>query len=102
MERHILHQHLGNLALVDKAGNQPNLSKHDVVLLYFSAHWCPPCREFTPKLKSFYEKLPKGSVKIVFVSRDKSKEEYTSYFHNDHGNWFAVNFDSNNSEISQR
>ena len=26
-----------------------------VIGLYFSAHWCPPCRGFTPILKNFYE-----------------------------------------------
>ena len=26
-----------------------------VILIYFSAHWCPPCRAFTPMLKDFYE-----------------------------------------------
>lgn len=26
-----------------------------IVLIYFSAHWCPPCRAFTPVLKDFYE-----------------------------------------------
>lgn len=25
--------------------------KDKVVVLYFSAHWCPPCRQFTPVLK---------------------------------------------------
>ncbi|EYC15574.1 hypothetical protein Y032_0036g3220 [Ancylostoma ceylanicum] len=25
--------------------------KDKVVGLYFSAHWCPPCRQFTPVLK---------------------------------------------------
>ena len=28
-----------------------------LVLIYFSAHWCPPCRGFTPVLKAFYEVL---------------------------------------------
>jgi len=27
------------------------------VALYFSAHWCGPCRGFTPSLKQYYEKI---------------------------------------------
>ncbi|GMS91280.1 hypothetical protein PENTCL1PPCAC_13455, partial [Pristionchus entomophagus] len=30
--------------------------------LYFSAHWCPPCRTFTPLLKKFYEELKKENA----------------------------------------
>ena len=30
-------------------------SGKDVICFYFSAHWCPPCRAFTPVLKEFYE-----------------------------------------------
>ena len=31
------------------------LANKKVVLFYFSAHWCPPCRAFTPVLKDFYD-----------------------------------------------
>ncbi|CAJ1334157.1 unnamed protein product [Effrenium voratum] len=62
--------------------------------LYFSAHWCPPCRGFTPALKQFYETLKeKGeNVEIIFVSADKTPEEAQDYFANHHGDWLAVDF----------
>ena len=31
------------------------LAGKDIIMFYFSAHWCPPCRGFTPMLKDFYE-----------------------------------------------
>ena len=33
------------------------LNNKELVLFYFSGHWCPPCRRFTPMLKEFYEQL---------------------------------------------
>jgi len=53
-----------------------------VVGLYFSAHWCPPCRGFTPKLAESYKEL-KASGKqfeIVFISSDKDEESFKDYF----------------------
>merc|ERR1711920_810196 len=49
--------------------------------LYFSAHWCPPCRGFTPKLKAFYEEYAAKSTdfEIIFISADRSEEEMHSY-----------------------
>lgn len=29
------------------------------LMLYFSAHWCPPCKKFTPKLSAAYLELKK-------------------------------------------
>jgi thiol-disulfide isomerase/thioredoxin len=54
--------------------------------LYFSAHWCPPCRKFTPKLAAAYAALMKkegGTAaaprEIVFVSADRTRGEYEAY-----------------------
>jgi nucleoredoxin len=32
-------------------------AKAKVLALYFSASWCKPCREFTPRLAELYKKL---------------------------------------------
>ena len=50
--------------------------------LYFSAHWCPPCRNFTPKLINFYEVANKTQkqIEIIFVSSDKNEAEFNEYF----------------------
>jgi len=53
-----------------------------LVFLYFSAHWCPPCRGFTPVLAELYKKLTgEGkNFEIVFVSSDRSQEDFDEYF----------------------
>ena len=33
--------------------------------IYFSAHWCPPCRNFTPMLAEFYNKVNEGGAKNI-------------------------------------
>lgn len=55
--------------------------KGKTVGLYFSAHWCPPCRAFTPELIYTYEKLKADGKKfeVVFVSSDRSEEWYQQY-----------------------
>ncbi|CAF2960869.1 unnamed protein product [Rotaria sp. Silwood2] len=48
---------------------------------YFSAHWCPPCRAFTPKLAELYKEAQatSSSFRIVFVSCDRDEESFNSY-----------------------
>jgi len=68
------------------------LAGKDLVLFYFSAHWCPPCRQFTPLLKDFYEEVE--GLEIVFVSSDRSPEDMESYMKESHGDWLAVQHNS--------
>ncbi|XP_021345285.1 nucleoredoxin-like protein 2 [Mizuhopecten yessoensis] len=65
-----------------------------LVGLYFSAGWCPPCRQFTPLLKDFYEETQRRSApfEVVFVSCDKKEEDMASYYRESHGDWLVVPF----------
>merc|ERR1711939_636610 len=70
------------------------LAGKQVVGIYFSAHWCPPCRGFTPKLVEAYKKITADgkSFEIVFVSSDKDEEQFTSYFKD--MPWLALPFEN--------
>merc|ERR1712060_969772 len=52
------------------------------IAIYFSAHWCPPCRGFTPKLAERYKELVgKGEdFEVVFVSSDKDEAAFSEYY----------------------
>ena len=49
-----------------------------VKLIYFSAHWCGPCRGFTPQLAKTYEALKAAgkNMELVFVSSDRGEEDF--------------------------
>ena len=72
--------------LVDHSGNKVELSKvtnKKLVGLYFSAHWCPPCRGFTPILSEFYNTVKAShpdELEIIFVSSDKDEKSFKEYF----------------------
>ena len=53
----------------------------EVLGMYFSAHWCPPCRRFTPTLSENYTKLKDAGKKTVFVflSSDQDQEAFDEY-----------------------
>ena len=52
------------------------------VIFWNSAHWCPPCRQFTPKLSEFYKtlKAQRDDFELVFVSSDRDSESFAEYF----------------------
>jgi len=68
------------------------LAGKKTVGLYFSAHWCPPCRGFTPQLVAKYDKHYKAKgMEIIFVSSDRDEESFKEYY----GTmpWLALPFD---------
>jgi len=70
------------------------LAGKEIILYYFSAHWCPPCRQFTPMLKDFYGEVEDQNVEIVFVSSDRSAEDMLTYMKESHGDWLGVEHSS--------
>ncbi|XP_008792848.2 probable nucleoredoxin 1 [Phoenix dactylifera] len=52
------------------------------ILLYFSAHWCPPCRAFLPKLIDAYHKIKEkdSAFEVIFVSSDQDQSSFDDFF----------------------
>eukprot|EP01137_Pigoraptor_chileana_P027740 Opistho-2@10664 len=65
------------------------------VAIYFSAHWCPPCRMFTPVLKDLYAHLQEQSkaFEVVFVSSDRSTNDQIEYMKEAHGDWLTLSLE---------
>ncbi|CAF1632895.1 unnamed protein product [Adineta ricciae] len=63
--------------------------------LYFSAHWCGPCGEFTPKLVKFYNAYAeKKKFEIIFVSSDEDEESFKEYY--EEMPWLTFDFKQKN------
>jgi thiol-disulfide isomerase/thioredoxin len=69
--------------------------KKKLIGLYLSAHWCAPCRQFTPKLVAYYNKVAAAhpEFEILFVSMDKGASVMERYMRDDQMPWPALNFD---------
>ena len=72
--------------------------------LYFSAHWCPPCRLFTPKLVEWYKgfKAKHPNFELVFVSSDRDEAAMQKYIKDTGMPWQAVRFDQAQSEVFRK
>jgi nucleoredoxin len=66
--------------------------------VYFSASWCGPCKQFTPRLVEWYtrQKSQLDDFEIIFVSRDHSKEDMLAYMKQDGMPWPALSFSKAN------
>ncbi|PRP82904.1 hypothetical protein PROFUN_06681 [Planoprotostelium fungivorum] len=88
----------------------------DVVLnarftaIYFSAHWCPPCRQFTPQLVTAYQGIQSQQsnsdgtkpFEVIFSSRDRSQDAFSGYFSS--MPWMAIPYSDENlrTDLMQR
>lgn len=66
----------------------------DYVAVYLSAHWCPPCRRFTPAFAKIYKEMQEmkegKKLACVFVSCDRDQQAFDGYF--GEMPWLAVPF----------
>ncbi len=74
--------------------NGDGLRTKKYLALYFSAHWCGPCRQFTPKLVAWYQsrRAQADQFEIVFVSHDRSSQEMAAYLREDQMPWPAIDY----------
>lgn len=72
------------------------------ILLYFSAHWCPPCRAFLPKLiKAYHDIKAKDSTfEVIFLSSDHDQSAFDEFFST--MPWLAIPFGDVRKTILQR
>ncbi len=70
------------------------IGKKKYIVYYFSAHWCPPCRRFTPQLVEYYNRVAPQhpEFEIVFYSFDKSATEMENYMRESNMPWPALDY----------
>ncbi|XP_050719245.1 uncharacterized protein LOC126999973 [Eriocheir sinensis] len=89
--------HSGPVQLNDVCGTDRVLG------LYFSAHWCGPCRGFTPQLVALYKHLKentKHQFEVILVSSDTDETAYNDYFRD--MPWLALPFSETKRKVSTR
>jgi len=84
------------LVTADGSEVSPDTLAGKTVGIYFSAHWCPPCRGFTPVLVETYNKIVAAGkpFEIVFVSSDQSEDKMFNYMTETKMPWKALPFGS--------
>jgi len=70
------------------------LANKKLIAFYFSAHWCAPCRKFTPQLVDYYNRVAAQhpEFEIVFYSFDKSPFAFETYIREANMPWPAIDY----------
>jgi nucleoredoxin len=69
-------------------------SHKKLIAFYYSAHWCAPCRKFTPQLVEYYNRVAPQhpEFEIVFYSFDKSAADMEAYMRVTSMPWPAIDY----------
>ncbi len=88
----LVHLDNGKLSPVDIS----TLSNIKYFAIYYSAGWCPPCHQFTPKLVEFYNRFKSShpEFELIFVNEDYTAEAMQGYMTEMSMPWPAVRFDA--------
>jgi nucleoredoxin len=75
-----------------------SLNSVPLVLIFASASWCPPCRQFFPNLVSFYNTANHSSkrIEIIWLSLDRTPDDFNSIKKNIP--WVAVPYETQQIE----
>ena len=78
-----------------KPADFSTLENKKLIGFYFSAHWCAPCRKFTPQLVEYYQRVQAQhpEFEIIFVSFDRSRFNWETYMRDARMPWPAIDFD---------
>lgn len=70
--------------------------------MYFSAHWCPPCRAFLSKLIEAYQqiKAKDDAFEVIFISGDKDQISFDEFF--SAMPWLAIPYDDQRTAYLSR
>ncbi len=72
------------------------LKRVRIFAFYYSAFWCGPCRQFTPKLVEYYQrvKVKHPELEIIFVSGDHTAASMQTYMEKTGMPFPAITFDA--------
>ena len=81
--------------ILDSDGNEvsKDVLSGKTVGIYFSAHWCPPCKLFTPELVKLRD-ANEEKFEVVFVSNDHTQKAQMNYMKEADMKWYTLPYRS--------
>jgi thiol-disulfide isomerase/thioredoxin len=85
----------GNLEKLEgkKVSKVKDLAKPEkYYVFYYSASWCQPCHEFTPKLVEFYKNKKNDSFEVYLITSDQEEKAMEGYIKEAEMPWPVLSF----------